>query len=194
MADLQPGYRLYGYVWPMTAPALLHSTYVYRLVPVQPPQTYLTLSLRNLGYTTTQANLLSIPSKGLGMILLLLFCYVSEVVNSRIAVLVSLQFWALPLLVTLYTFTSQTSPWAYFAVVTLIAGYPYVHPVQVAWASTNSGGVGTRTISASIYNMFVQAGGMFGVSTLHPHLPSPRTNCRQSMLRPTYTEMTTRYA
>ncbi len=178
----------------MTAPALQHSTYVYRLVPVQPPQTYLTLSLRNLGYTTTQANLLSIPSKGLGMILLLLFCYVSEVVNSRIAVLVSLQFWALPLLITLYTFTSQTSPWAYFAVVTLIAGYPYVHPVQVAWASTNSGGVGTRTVSASIYNMFVQAGGMIGVSTLHPHLPSPHTNCRQSMLRPTYTEMTIRYA
>ena len=130
------------------------------------------------------------------MILLLLFCYISEVVDSRIAVLVALQFWALPLLVTLYTFTSQTSPWAYFAVVTLIAGFPYVHPVQVAWASTNSGGVGTRTVSASIYNMFVQAGGMIGVSTLHlvRTLPSSFTNCRDWIISPTYTEMKTRYA
>ena len=98
------------------------------------------------------------------MILLVAFCYLSEVMNSRISILVLLQFWALPLLIALYTFTQQTSPWAYFAVVTLIAGFPYVHPVQVAWASTNSYGVGTRTVSASIYNMFVQAGGIIAVS------------------------------
>ena len=132
---------------------------------MQPPQTYLTLSLRNLGYTTTQSNLLSIPSKALGMFLLIAFCYLSEMINSRVIATVLLQFWALPLLIALYTFNEQTSPWAYFALVTLIAGSPYVHPVQVAWASTNSYGVGTRTVSASIYNMFVQAGGIIAVST-----------------------------
>ena len=131
---------------------------------MQPPQTYLTLSLRNLGYTTTQSNLLSIPSKFLGMVLLIAFCYLSEIINSRVIATVLLQFWALPLLIALYTFTQQTSPWAYFAVVTLIAGFPYVHPVQVAWASTNSYGVGTRTVSASIYNMFVQGGVIISVS------------------------------
>ncbi len=139
-------------------------------VPVTPPQTYLTLSLRNLGYTTTQANLLSIPSKVLGMILLLVFCYLSEIINSRVISTVLLQFWALPLLIALYTFNEQTSQWVYFAVVTLIAGFPYVHPIQVAWASTNSSGVGTRTVSASIYNMFVQAGGIISVSTSLHHL------------------------
>ncbi|OSD03364.1 MFS general substrate transporter [Trametes coccinea BRFM310] len=134
------------------------------MVPVNPPQTYLTLSLKNLGYTTTQANLLSIPSKVLGVILLLIFCYLSEIIDSRVVSTVLLQFWALPLLVALYTFNQQTSPWVYFAVVTLITGFPYVHPVQVAWASTNSGGVGTRTVSASIYNMFVQAGGIIAAN------------------------------
>ncbi|KAI0800680.1 MFS general substrate transporter [Fomes fomentarius] len=132
------------------------------MVPVNPPQTYLTLSLRHLGYTTTQSNLLSIPSKVLGMVLLVAFCYLSEIIDSRITALALLQVWALPLLIALYTFTEQTSPWVYFAVVTLIAGFPYVHPVQVAWASTNSYSVGTRTVSASIYNMFVQAGGIIG--------------------------------
>lgn len=91
-------------------------------------------------------------------------CYFSEIINSRVAATIILQFWALPLLIALYTFTSQTSNWAYYAVVSLITGFPYVHPVQVAWASSNSYSVRTRTVSASIYNMFVQAGAMVGVS------------------------------
>lgn len=78
--------------------------------------------------------------------------------------MLSLQIWALPLLITLYTFTKETSNWVVFAVVTVITGFPYVHPVQVAWASTNSYSVGSRTVSASIYNMFVQAGGIVSVS------------------------------
>ncbi|THG99873.1 hypothetical protein EW026_g2565 [Hermanssonia centrifuga] len=115
--------------------------------------------------STTQTNLLSIPSTVLGGITLLLASYFSEIVNSRVAATVILQFWALPLLVALYTFNEQkTSNWAYYAVVTLITGFPYVHPVQVAWASTNSSSVQTRTISASIYNMFVQAGAMVGAN------------------------------
>lgn len=32
---------------------------------------------------------------------------------------------------------------------------PYSHPLQVGWVSRNSGGVATRTVSASVYNMYV---------------------------------------
>ncbi|KAF9486410.1 MFS general substrate transporter [Pholiota conissans] len=138
-------------LWPLYALGLTH------MVPVIPPQTYLTLSLRNLGFTTTQTSLLSIPSLFMGMSLLLVMAFVSEIINSRIAATLVLQFWALPLLIALFTFNQTTSQWAYFAVVSLIAGYPYVHPIQVAWASRNSYSVRTRTISASVYNMFVQA-------------------------------------
>ncbi|KAF4612208.1 hypothetical protein D9613_004092 [Agrocybe pediades] len=128
----------------------------FHMVPVVPPQTYLTLSLRNLGFSTTQTSLLSIPSYVIGMSGLVAMAFVSEAVNSRIVATIVLQFWALPLLIALYTFNSNTSQWIYFAVVTLIAGFPYVHPIQVAWASRNSYSVRTRTISASLYNMFVQ--------------------------------------
>ena len=41
---------------------------ISRKVPVTPPQTYLTLSLRNLGFNTTASNLLSIPSTVLGLV------------------------------------------------------------------------------------------------------------------------------
>ncbi|OBZ78848.1 hypothetical protein A0H81_01447 [Grifola frondosa] len=145
-------------MWPLYVLGVVH------MIPVTPPQTYLTLSLRNLGFNTTESNLLSIPSTVLGTITLLISCYLSEIIDSRVIATVILQFWALPLLIALYTFTAHTPQWVYFAVVSLITGYPYVHPVQVAWASTNSYGVGTRTVSASIYNMFVQAGAIISAN------------------------------
>jgi len=145
-------------LWPIYALGISH------MVPVVPPQTYLTLSLRSLGFTTIQTNLLSIPSIFLGMMGLLAMAFISEAINSRVAATIVLQFWALPLLIALYTFNSHTSQWVYFAVVSLIAGYPYVHPIQVAWASRNSYSVRTRTISASVYNMCVQTGSIISAN------------------------------
>ena len=98
-------------LWPIYVLGILHMGefsscwhVVYRhqtpsSVPVQTPQTYLTLILRNLGYTTTQTNLLSVPSKVIGLVTLLLFCYLSEIIDSRVGATILLQFWALPLLV-----------------------------------------------------------------------------------------------
>ncbi|KAJ6520345.1 major facilitator superfamily domain-containing protein [Mycena sanguinolenta] len=139
-------------LWPLYCLGIVH------MIPTGPPQVYLTLSLKNLGFTTTQSNLLTIPSTVCGLVMLLFCAYLSEIIDSRVGATIILQFWALPLLIALYTFTSSTSQWVYFAVVTLITGFPYVHPIQVAWASRNSYSVRTRTISASCYNMFVQAG------------------------------------
>ena len=116
------------------------------------------LSLRNLGFTTTETNLLTIPSVVGGATMLLFTAYISEKINSRVIATMILQVWALPLLAAMYTFNAQTAQWVYFAVVTLVTGFPYIHPIQVAWASRNSYGVGKRTVSASLYNMCVQAG------------------------------------
>jgi hypothetical protein len=76
--------------------------------------------------------------------MLVVAAYISEIIDSRVFATVILQVWALPLLIALYTFNQQTSQWVYFAVVSLIAGFPYVHPIQVAWASRNSQSVRTR--------------------------------------------------
>ncbi|ETW86866.1 major facilitator superfamily [Heterobasidion irregulare TC 32-1] len=139
-------------MWPIYVLGLVH------MIPVGPPQVYLTLSLRNLGFSTAISSLLSIPAYVIGILGLVFAAYFSEITNSRVMATIILQIWALPLLIALYTFDKNTSEWVYFAVVTLIVGFPYVHPVQVAWASRNSYSVRTRTISASVYNIFVQAG------------------------------------
>jgi predicted MFS family arabinose efflux permease len=129
-------------LWPIYALGLVH------MMPVGPPQTYLTLSLRSLGFSTTETNLLTIPSVVIGAMMLLFTAYFSEKVNSRVSATIILQLWALPLLVALYTFDQSTSQWVYFAVVTLVTGFPYVHPIQVAWASRNSYSVRTRYVSS----------------------------------------------
>ncbi|KIJ66393.1 hypothetical protein HYDPIDRAFT_86987 [Hydnomerulius pinastri MD-312] len=139
-------------MWPIYFLGIVH------MIPVGPPQTYLTLTLRNLGFTTTQSNLLTLPSTVCGLLTLLMTSYFSERVQSRVSACLVLQLWALPLLIALRTFGTNTNQWDYYVVVTLITGFPYIHPIQVAWASRNSGSVRTRTLSASVYNMFVQAG------------------------------------
>lgn len=48
---------------------------------------------------------------------MIITAYLSELINSRVLATVTLQFWALPLLIALYTFTTHTSQWVYFAVV-----------------------------------------------------------------------------
>ncbi|KAL5495055.1 hypothetical protein ACEPAI_517 [Sanghuangporus weigelae] len=110
-------------LWPIYILGITHQ------IPTGPPQVYLTLSLRNLGFTTTQTNLLTIPSTIIGLVNMISAAYFSEIVNSRVLATVVLQFWALPLLIALYTFTEQTSPWVYFVVVTLITG---LH-IQDSW-------------------------------------------------------------
>ncbi|KAH9915288.1 uncharacterized protein BXZ73DRAFT_106259 [Epithele typhae] len=121
-----------------------------------------TLSLRNLGFTTTQSNLLSVPSKVLEVLLLLASCYPSSIINSRVAATVLLQLWALPSSSRSPRSARRRSRRAYLAVVSL-------SQASRTCARCTSRGVeeliwvGTWTASASLSTMFVQAGGIVAV-------------------------------
>jgi hypothetical protein len=141
-------------------------------LPVGPPSAYLTLSLRHLGFDTFQTNLLTIPSTVLGIFTMLGITIISEVINDRALVSMAEDVWALPFLIALYKLSADTNPWVYYGIVTALLSYPcvvsprvlgckfmrtarYTHPIQVGWASRNSGAVASRTVNASLYNMFV---------------------------------------
>ncbi|CRK15452.1 putative transporter like protein [Verticillium longisporum] len=141
-------------LWPMYAIGLTF------LIPAGPPDSYLTLTLRTLGFGTFDSNLLSIPTQVLGAITMLLLTYYSEIFNERTFFGILAQVWLLPCLIALRTLKDDTSPWARFAVLTVLLSYPTAHAMQVGWCSRNSNTVRTRTVSTAVYNMFVQVGGI----------------------------------
>lgn len=127
-------------------------------IPTTPPQAYITLTCKALGFNVFETNLLTIPAYTLFILQLLFWTWVSEKINQRLLLGVISQLWALPLLVALVTLppTFGGSNWAKWVLSTLLVGYPYVHAILVALTSRNAGSVRTRTVGSSLYNMAVQ--------------------------------------
>ena len=142
-------------LWPLYIIGLLFQ------IPMTPPQQYLTLTLKGLGYGTFQSNLLAIPWNVVHIIFMLGLSYSSEIFTELTLHALIGQIWAIPFLTYLVvTNIDATSKWTIWAVITLLLSYPNAHPIQVGWNSRNSNTVRSRTVSAASYNMFVQAGGV----------------------------------
>ncbi|OTB07577.1 hypothetical protein M426DRAFT_240780 [Hypoxylon sp. CI-4A] len=133
-------------------------------IPKYPVSQYLTLSLKELGFNVVQTNLLSIPYIVGASLTMLAITALSEVINNRSWISMAEDAWLLPCFVALITLKDPINPWSYFAVATVLLSFPYTHPVQVAWTSRNAGTVQNRTVSASIYNMWVQVSAMIGAN------------------------------
>ncbi|GAB5589362.1 hypothetical protein Unana1_04262 [Umbelopsis nana] len=129
-------------------------------IPMNPPASYLTLTLKNLGFGTFNSNLLTIPGSVLFIINNLTLSYFSRWAKERAFTSMAGVLWALPLLIALEVLPADTNPWVKYAVLILLVGYPYSHPILVGWNSINSNTVRTRTVSAAVYNMMVQVGGI----------------------------------
>ncbi|KAB5589066.1 MFS transporter [Ceratobasidium theobromae] len=130
------------------------------LTPTGPPNSYLTLTLRKLGFDTFETNLLTIPASVLFIINVLLLSQLSRITNERSMVACLGTIWELPFLLTLSFLPNHSSPWVRFTILTLLIGHPSGYPIVIGWNSQNSNTVRTRTVSAALFNMFVQAGGI----------------------------------
>ncbi|WDK22829.1 major facilitator superfamily transporter [Colletotrichum graminicola] len=127
-------------------------------IPPSPPSTYLSFILRQLGFSTFQANLLAIPSQFLFAVNLLIISWVSGRAKERAIVSSISNWWIFPWLVALVALPASTSTWIRYALLTGLLSYPYCHAILVGWNAKNSNAVRTRAVSAALYNMFVQAG------------------------------------
>ncbi|TDZ44954.1 putative transporter [Colletotrichum trifolii] len=127
-------------------------------IPPSPPSTYLSYILRQLGFSTFQANLLAIPSQFLFAVNLLLISWVSGKFKERAIVSSMANIWIFPWLVALVALPATASTWIRYALLTGLLSYPYCHAILVGWNAKNSNAVRTRAVSAALYNMFVQAG------------------------------------
>ncbi|KAI1374381.1 MFS general substrate transporter [Hypoxylon crocopeplum] len=146
-------------LWKSLADYHLWPIYVIGLtfgIPAGPPERYLTLTLRALGFDTFNSNLLSIPAQVMTTINMLVLTYISEVINQRALLGLFTEFWYLPCVVALAVLSENTSRWGTYALITVLLSYPSPHPMQVGWSSRNSNTVRTRTVSAAAYNICVQ--------------------------------------
>lgn len=114
-------------LWKSLSDYELWPIYIFGLLwemPVGPPDLYLTLTLRNLGFGTFDANLLSIPCQFLGAVNMCITVYFSTIWNERAAFGIWTQFWYLPNLIAMAVLPTGTSAWAQYAVVTVLLSYP----------------------------------------------------------------------
>lgn len=127
-----------------------------------PATSYISLQLKSLGFSTFHTNLLAIPASVIFIINLLIWTWISERFNIRLLLGVGAELWAIILLIALEVLPSGASPWARWALLTLLIGMPYVHAIVVAITSRNAGTVRTRTVATALYNMMVQVSNIIG--------------------------------
>ncbi|KAK2623823.1 hypothetical protein QTJ16_007004 [Diplocarpon rosae] len=140
-------------LWPLYTIGLI------AYIPQSPVSTYITLTLKGLGFSTFVVNLLTIPYSVAHIITLLLLTQLSERTNQRALVAILQPIWTLPCLLALRFWSGALSDkWATYALVTVLLSYPYCHAILVGWVSKNSNNVGTRSVAEAFYNMAVQLG------------------------------------
>ncbi|GAB1198378.1 hypothetical protein APSETT444_007697 [Aspergillus pseudonomiae] len=127
-------------------------------IPQNPVQAYLSLTLKRIGFSTFDSNMLSIPSAVLQIILMLALSSSSEYFGERSFHCLFGEFWTLPLLAAMLALPNGGREWGRFTITTLISGYPYFHPIVSAWISENTFDVKKRAITAATYNVIVQVG------------------------------------
>ncbi len=127
-------------------------------IPLAPIQQYLTLSLRGLGFSVLETQVLSSVQYAIAIFTGIAVVVASELFNDRAFICSAEDVWALPFLSAIFQLsrTGGAKPWTYYGLATTLLAAPYVHPIQAAWVSANAGDVQTRTVAASLYNIAVQ--------------------------------------
>lgn len=98
-------------------------------------------------------NLLIIPYNITHILMLNGLTHLSERLNERAFVSMVQSLWVLPcLLVLRFWSNAMVDAWGTYAIMTVLLSYPYCHAILVGWTSKNSNNVGTRTVSAAVYN------------------------------------------
>ncbi|CAK7274547.1 hypothetical protein SEPCBS119000_006230 [Sporothrix epigloea] len=140
-------------LWPLYIIGLL------AYIPQTPPTTYITLILKSAGFSKFNVNLLAIPSSVFHIITLILLTRLSDYLKERTFVAMLQSVWTLPCVIALrYWPGLLVNRWGTYALVTVLLSYPYCHAILVGWTSRNSNNVGARSVSAALYNIFVQVG------------------------------------
>ncbi|KAI0506506.1 major facilitator superfamily domain-containing protein [Xylaria bambusicola] len=123
-------------------------------VPQDPPNTYLVITLRSLGFDTYVTNLLIIPSSVGHILALISITWLSERYKECAVFAMMQSIWTLPPLIALRFWPGVVKDvWGTYTLVTVLLSYPSSHAIMVGWLSKNCNGVGARAMSVTIQNV-----------------------------------------
>ncbi|CUM68114.1 uncharacterized protein PRCAT00005831001 [Priceomyces carsonii] len=146
----------------------LYPIYFIRIlgdIGTSPVQTYMTLTLRKLGFTTFKTNALTIPYNIISIITMLITGYFSEIFKSRALIIATTPIWILACLFPLrYWPGSQVNIWGTWALLTVLLGHAPIWPISISWCSANSNSVRDRAVSAAVVNIYSQTGSIIAAN------------------------------
>lgn len=106
-------------LWPLYILGLMFQ------IPMGPPNQYLTLTLKGLGFDTFHTNLLVIPSVVFHMFTMMILTYVAEIWKELTFTAAIPQIWALPFLIFIYVKDiNAINKWTSYAIMTALLSYP----------------------------------------------------------------------
>jgi hypothetical protein len=106
-------------LWPIYILGLAFQT------PMSTPSNYLTLSLKELGFSTFNTNLLVIPSKIFHVMNMLCLTYAAEIFGELTFVAMLGQIWALPVIVLINIIDiNSINKWVAWGIMTVLLSYP----------------------------------------------------------------------
>lgn len=140
-------------LWPVYAIGML------AFIPLNTVSPYMVLAMRNLGFSTFDVNLLTIPLHVLQIVGLFFITWLSERINERALLCLSMPLFSIPFLAALRWWSgTMEEAWPTWFLVTMVLSAPYIHAICVAWVSRNSNSIQSRSICSALYNMSVQLG------------------------------------
>lgn len=142
--------------------------YIVRLlgdIGSSPATTYLSLTLKGLGFSTFKTNMLSIPYNLIGIANMLVVTYLSEVIQHRAYLIMLTPIWIVVCLFPLRFWPeSQKDIWGTYAILTVMLGHAPTWPLSISWCMANSNSVRSRAVSSAVVNMFSQTAGIISAN------------------------------
>lgn len=124
-------FRDIGEAWGDNSMGGLYFLGLITYIPATPVQGYLSLTLKRIGFSTFDSNMLSTPSAVLQIILMLALARCSEFFNERTFHCFVGEFWCLPLLAALLALPHHGYAWSRFELTTMVSGCTSLSPLQL---------------------------------------------------------------
>ncbi|TIC92802.1 putative transporter [Colletotrichum higginsianum] len=105
---------------------------IFAWIPFQPTANYLSLILREMGYSVFESNMLTIPSYVIFAINVVGLGWLSERFNERSIIGSLSNVWMLPFFIALVSIPDTSSPWVRYVLITGINSIPYAHSILTA--------------------------------------------------------------